>query len=621
MKLYLKIAQFLKPYSRAIAASLVLALIYVLLNNLSLWVSVEFIQELFTPQKQSAPLRQSLEKEQPPSSGFGLLKSKNTYYKKVKNYIKSYLIRDNKYDTLMAVCLVIFFSFLFKNIVFYIRKVLLAYIEINMVIDIRNTIFRSLLFLPLRFFERRPSGDITSIAFNDVNAVNLVLNESFGKMVLAPVQIIANIVILVFISWKLSLITFVVIPFSALVITKIGQSIRRKNRRVFKEISNVLSALQEGVQGIRIIKAYVGENREIEKFNRANRLFFKQMFQERRLRFATSPINEVILVGMLVSLLWYGGHLVYSGSGLTAEDFIRFLVFLFTTFQPIKDFSGVNNTVQTGMAAAERIFGIIEVKPETYENPKAKTVSVFQKDIVFNDVSFFYDPETPPVLDHINLSIKKGSTVAFVGHSGAGKTTLVNLVPRFYDVTSGALLLDGRDVRELDLRALRSMISIVTQDTILFNDTIRMNIAYARPEASEEDIIHAAKAANAWEFIQKLELGLDAPIGEKGTRLSGGQKQRLSIARAILKNPPILILDEATSALDSESERLVQEAITKLMNNRTVLVIAHRLSTITGADNIVVMQDGRIEAMGTHSVLLEESDLYRMLSKNQFIEM
>lgn len=621
MKLYLKIARFLKPYTKAIVASLVLAFLYVILNNLSLWVSVDFIRQLFSPDAQIEQVQNEPAQKQTPVSDIDLLKNKNTIYQKVNSYIKSILIHDDKYDTLLAVCIVIFVTFLLKNIVFYVRKVLLAYIEINMVIDIRNTIFRSLLFLPLRFFERRPSGDITSIAFNDVNAVNLVLNESFGKMVLAPVQIIANIVILVLISWKLSLITFIVIPFSAFVITKIGQSIRRKNRRVFKEISNVLSSLQEAVQGIRIIKAFVGEDKEIEKFNGANRLFFKQMFQERRLRFATSPINEIILVGMLVSLLWYGGHLVYGGSGLTAEDFIRFLVFLFTTFQPIKDFSGVNNTVQTGMAAAERIFGIIEVEPEAYDNPKALPVSSLDQFITFKDISFYYDADTPPVLDHINLTIKKGKTVAFVGHSGAGKTTLVNLVPRFYDVTQGALTFDGKNVRDLDLRSLRSHISIVTQDTILFNDSIRNNIAYARPDASEQDITDAAKAANAWEFIDKLELGLNAPVGEKGTRLSGGQKQRLSIARAILKNPPILILDEATSALDSESERLVQEAITKLMTNRTVLVIAHRLSTITSADNIVVMQDGRIEAMGRHTELLAKSELYRTLSKNQFIEM
>ncbi len=621
MKLYKKIAQFLKPYWKVISASLVLALLYVVLNNLSLWVSVEFIQELFAPGSQTEQVHQGPEQKQSPTSGLGLLKSKNSYYQIVKNYIKSILIHDNKYDTLLAVCLVIFFSFLLKNIVFYTRRVLLAFIEINLVNDIRNTIFRSLLFLPLRFFERRPSGDITSIAFNDVNAVNIVLNESFGKMVMAPMQILANITVLILISWKLSLITFIVIPFSAFVITKIGQSIRRKNRRVFKEISNVLSTLQEGVQGIRIIKAFVGEDKEIAKFEGVNRLFFKQLFRERRLRFATSPINEIILVSMLVALLWYGGHLVYSGSGLTAEDFIRFLVFLFTTFQPIKDFSGVNNTVQTGMAAAERIFEIIETPPEAYNDPQAKNVTSFKQSIEFRDVSFAYDQNVPAVLDHINLNIHKGSTVAFVGHSGAGKTTLVNLVPRFYDVTAGQILFDGTDIRNMDLRALRTMISIVTQDTILFNDSIRNNIAYARPDASDEDIIAAAKAANAWEFIQKFEKGLDAPVGEKGTRLSGGQKQRISIARAILKNPPILILDEATSALDSESERLVQEAVTKLMDNRTVLVIAHRLSTITGADKIIVMQNGKIEASGKHAALLETSELYKILSRNQFIEM
>lgn len=337
------------------------------------------------------------------------------------------------------------------------------------------------------------------------------------------------------------------------------------------------------------------------------------------MNYATSPVNETLQVSILVFLLWYGGNLVYSNQGLSAEDFIRFLVFLFTMFQPLKELSGINNTIQTGLAAAERIFAVIDSEPEVYEKPNAIQYDEFNKNIKLENVSFKYNESGENVLKNINLTIQKGEMVAFVGHSGSGKTTLVNLLPRFYQNTDGKITLDGIDIRDMTLHSLRKKMGIVTQETILFNETVRYNIAYGLENIGEDQIIEAAKAANAWEFIVNLENGLDSHIGEKGTRLSGGQKQRLSIARALLKNPPILILDEATSALDTESERLVQEAIDRLLESRTVLVIAHRLSTITNASKIVVLNNGVIEGVGTHNELLQTNEIYRTLSKNQFI--
>jgi subfamily B ATP-binding cassette protein MsbA len=311
--------------------------------------------------------------------------------------------------------------------------------------------------------------------------------------------------------------------------------------------------------------------------------------------------------------------MVFSDTGITAGDFLRFLIFLFMMIQPIKDMSGVNNTIQTGMAAAERVFSIIDESRENYNEDRGKELNGFSKDIVFDNVMFHYNDTDGDVLKNISFKINKGEMVAFVGPSGSGKTTLINLLPRFYIATSGTIEIDGKNIGDLKLKSLREQMSIVTQDTILFNDTIRMNVGYGLKNVDESELIGAAKAANAWEFIEKMDLGLDTHIGEKGVRLSGGQKQRLSIARAILKNPPILILDEATSSLDTESERLVQEAIDKLLKNRTVLVIAHRLSTIQNANKIVVLKNGLIEAVGRHEELLISSPMYKNLYENQLL--
>ena len=380
-----------------------------------------------------------------------------------------------------------------------------------------------------------------------------------------------------------------------------------------------MEIFQEGISAIRIVKAFTNENKEIEKFHGSTFKHYKNVFRANRLKFATSPINEVLLVFILVFLLWYGGNMVYSKSGLAAKDFIRFLLFLLPCFNRLKISTGINNILQTGVAAAERVFEVIDSEAELYDRPNAIDKNDFEDQIEFKNVSFQYSEEDPFVLNNINLTVNRGEMVAFVGHSGSGKTTLVNLVPRFYEVNQGTLTLDGIDIRDIKLKSLRKLMSIVTQDTVLFNDTVRMNIAYGLDNVSQDDLIHAAKSANAWEFIKKMDNGLDTHIGEKGVRLSGGQKQRLSIARAILKNPPILILDEATSSLDTESERLVQEAIDKLLQSRTVLVIAHRLSTIKNASRIVVLNSHQIEAIGNHEALYENSKVYKNLYDNQLL--
>ena len=628
MKLYLRLLAYLKPFWKLIVVSVVLTLFYILFNNLSLWVSVDFIRELFDPQNVEAALTvesdspmQAIPGTEPDSQdpvGRQNLQEGGSAYQKINQAIKQFIIQDNRFDTLKIVCLVIFFSYLLKNIIFYLRRVLNSLIELKIILNLRNDLYKTIIRLPISHFERQHTGKLTSIAFNDVSSVNVVLTSTFGKLILTPLQILANLVILVMISWKLSLITFLIVPVAGYVIVKIGQSIRRRSRRVFSQIANVMAVFQESVSSIRIVKAFTNEGRQEKTFWDATRRHFKLLFRANRLSFLSSPLTETLSVLLLITLLWYGGNKVYTGAGLSAEDFMRYLVFLFTIFQPLKELSGLNNRIQTGMSAAERIFHILDENKEVYDKPGAKKLTGFGDSIVFDAVSFRYNEEDQQVLHDINLTIERGEMVAFVGPSGAGKSTLVDLIPRFYDLGIGSISIDGTDVQDYSLHSLRKQIGVVTQESILFNDTVKMNIAYGLDGVSDEQIVEAAKSANALEFILNMEDGMETVIGEKGVKLSGGQKQRLSIARAIFKNPPILILDEATSALDSESERLVQEAIDKLMKNRTVLVIAHRLSTIIHADKIVCMNRGRIEGIGSHEILLNDSSTYRRLYEIQF---
>lgn len=626
MNLYLKILRFVKPFWKLILLSVLLTFSYVIFNNISLWVSVDFIRELFEPGQKT---EQSLQK-QPSAQDSPLtnaedaknllgLQSQGNLYDRANRYIKELIVQENRYDTLKIVCMIIFLSFLLKNISLYFKRVILTYVQLKIIVNIRNRLQEVMLHLPLKYFSARHSGDLTSVLFNDVNSVNLVLRDSFGKLLLTPIQVLSNLAILILISWKLSLITFTIVPLSGLLIVKIGQSIRRKSRRVLRRISDVVSVFQEAVTSIRIVKAFTSEQKEYNKFKNANNQYFKAQFRSSKLSIATSPLNETLGILILVALLWYGGNLVYKNAGLSAEDFIRYLVFLFTMFQPLKELSGLNNVIQSGLAAAERIFEVIETPQEVYDKPNAKQIKDFKESIILKNINFKYNESDPFVLKNINLEIKKGQTVAFVGHSGSGKTTLVNLIPRFFEVDCGQIIIDGEDIQNYTLTSLRKLMGIVTQDTILFNDTIGTNIAYGLDDVVEEErIVKAAEAANAMEFIEQMEKGFETEIGEKGIKLSGGQKQRLSIARAILKNPPILILDEATSSLDTESEKLVQEAIEKLMKNRTVLAIAHRLSTIIHADQIVVINKGKISDIGTHRTLLESSPIYQHLYEMQF---
>jgi subfamily B ATP-binding cassette protein MsbA len=626
MRLYLKILAFAKEFWSLIALSVFISLLYVLLNNLSLWVAVDFVKELFAP-----TLTSSIVSTGPATADTalvatggqqvaGMVDKSKTFYKTIKQHIRTWMVRGDRTATLKLICLLIFLAFLVKNILLYARSQIIFHIQTSITNKLRLYLHSVFVRLPLAYLQKNPTGEYTSITFNDVNSINSVIQQSYGVLIMTPLQLAANLAILCIISWRLTLLVLIIIPVTGLLIWFLGQSIRRKSRRIFSQIAIVLSHFTETMSAIRVVKAFTGEARADRRFQDANQHYFNLLTRSNRLQSLSSPLNETIGAFVFVLLLWYGGSQVYAGTGMEAEDFTRFLVFLFMMFAPLKTLTGINNTMQIGMAAAERIFKALEETPEVYDKPGARRLDSFRTALVFENVSFRYRPDGPLVLHTVDLTIRKGEMVALVGPSGAGKSTLADLVPRFFEPASGRVLIDGIDTREYTLASLRQQIGIVSQESILFNDTVGANIAYGREGATEVEIIAAARAANAWEFIAQMDKGLATGVGERGVRISGGQKQRLSIARALLKDPPILILDEATSSLDTESERQVQEAIEKLMQNRTIVAIAHRLSTVLHADKIVVIEAGRIIDSGPHTRLLETCPLYRKLYEMQFQE-
>ena len=421
---------------------------------------------------------------------------------------------------------------------------------------------------------------------------------------------------MVYMSWSLSLFVFVMFPIAAWIIGAIGKSLKKESRKGQNKMGEILSIIEEDLTGLRIIKAFNAEKRATRRFEKENENYFQIMNQLMWRRFLAHPMSEFLGTAVIIIVLWYGGRLILNQqSSLDAASFIGYLVFFYNIINPAKAFSTALYSVEKGLASMERIDMILNTKPEIVEIPDAKKISEFHDKIIYDDVSFSYN--SVPVLENISLTIEKGKSIAFVGQSGSGKTTLVDLLPRFWDVTGGSITINGTDLRSYKIKDLRDLIGYVNQEPILFNDTIFNNIAFGIDNATEEDIINAATIANAHKFIMETEKGYQTTIGDRGDKLSGGQKQRLSIARAVMKNPPILILDEATSSLDTESERLVQDALEKLMHNRTSLVIAHRLSTIKNADMICVLHKGKIVEQGTHEELIKSNGRYSKLHKMQ----
>lgn len=508
--------------------------------------------------------------------------------------------------------------FLIKGVFYFIYSYLLEWVGQCVIRDLRNRIYAHLNRLSLSFFHHTPTGELISRIVNDVSLLQGAVSHALIRILRDFVSVIGLLVVIFIMDWRLALMSLIFLPMAAAPIIIFGKKFRRVSTRYQQSIGEVTNILHETIGGTRIVKAFCMEKQEEKRFAAQIQHLFNTLMTETRYRCLSHPMIE-LLGGVGISLIiWFGGMQVLKGTS-TMGAFMSFLTALIMLYEPVKGVSKINSTIQSGLAAATRIFNLLDIELDIKEKKDAVILPLFHDCIEFKNVTFSYDQDEP-VLHGINLKVRRGEILAVVGPSGGGKTTLANLLPRFHDVDSGVLLIDGHDVRDVTLHSLRSQMALVTQQTILFNDTVRNNIGYGRRDCSEEDIRHAADAAFAYEFIKELPDGFETVIGESGARLSGGQRQRISIARAILKDAPVLVLDEATSALDTESERKVQKALENLMKNRTTIVIAHRLSTIKNADRIIVMQNGRLVEEGTHDRLLQEHGVYEGLHKMQYAE-
>jgi ATP-binding cassette, subfamily B, bacterial MsbA len=607
MNNYRKILGYIKPYKTNVALNIFFNFLSVVFNVFSVAMIIPVLGILFETQ----PLvteRMPLELN---SAAF----QNNFYY-----YISLLMIEVGNINTLIIVGLVTIVMSFFKNGFKYLAMYYLAWLRNRVVKDIRNDLYDKTLELPLSYHSNEKKGDLISRMTSDVQLIEHSVISSLEMIFREPITILVLLGTLIIISPQLTLVVLVLLPISALIIGRIGRTLRSTALRGQNKLGLILSIMEETLSGIRVIKSFNAETKMRNRFHSLNSFYTLVMTKMYRKHYMASPISEFLGTAVVVIIIWYGGSLVLgSNSSLAPEGFIAYLVLFAQIINPAKSFSTAYYNVLKGMASADRIEDIMNADIKINESPDAKSINSLNYSIEFKNVSFQYG--NTPVLKNVNLVIPKGKTVALVGQSGAGKSTLVDLIPRFYDVTEGEILIDGVNVKDIKIKDLRSIMGNVSQEAILFNDNFFNNIAFGEYNIKEETVISAAKIANAHEFIENTPLGYYSNIGDRGNKLSGGQRQRLSIARAVLKNPPILILDEATSALDTESEKLVQEALSNVMKNRTSIVIAHRLSTVVNADIICVMHEGEIAERGNHAQLMATDGYYKKLQSLQmFVE-
>jgi len=626
----------LKPYWGRIFIGSASAAIHALLASLMIWMAGPLLMTLFSasdlpePNSGGEAVEMRSESAGPDTSGEiessieQELNEEFDFLVRTKNYLKE-KVHDvvdgaDRTETLFNFCLLIIAIAIASNLFLYFQGFFMAYVQQSVIRDFRNRLFEKYQRLSISYFHRRRTGHLISRVTNDVIILNETVDLGFNRLVTDSLSVVLLTAFLLLLSWKLTLLAALVLPLVFGFIYVMGRKLRKYSARSQEKMADVNSVLEETVSNIRIVKAYAMEKFEIRKFFKATGEFFNSLVRMTRIRHLASPINEILIASAGIVILYFAGTRIIEGQGeLDAGDFMTFIIAMFSLIKPVKTLLSIHIKIQEGMAAAERIFNVIDAPITVRETDNAVEKTTFESSIKYEHVSFSYN-DIEIVLDDVSFEVKKGEILALVGPSGAGKSTLFDLLPRFYDPRQGRITIDDVDLKEMKLESLRRMLGIVTQETYLFNDSIKDNIAYGLSDISNGEIENAARAANAHDFISRFDKGYETIVGARGVRLSGGQRQRIAIARALLKNPQILIFDEATSALDTEAELLVQEAIDRLMVNRTALVIAHRLSTIKHANKILVIDDGRLVECGTHEELLEKQGLYQKLYMMQFRE-
>ena len=604
MTYFWKIFRFAKPYSKYMALNIFFNVLYAFFNAFSFLVLMPMLEVLFG-ENRTVYTKPSFS---------GTLDFKTYVSDRMSFEVTRYAGEDPQRALLLVISLILM-TFLLKNLFNYIALFFITFLRNGILKDIRIDLYNIITKMSMAHFTEKRKGDLMSRVSNDVTEIQYSFLSIIELLIREPLTIVFALVMMFSISAKLTLFVLLFVPFAGILISRIGKTLQPKSNKVQIEVGEVLAKIEETISGLNIIKAFRAEGSFQAKFKDTNQRLFKLSNSLINRMNLSSPLSEFLGIGVFAVLLWYGGSLVLVEKQLNAAAFITFLGLAYGVLTPAKGISKALYSIKKGNAAAARILEVLETPNPIVDPLKPEKMSAFSKGISFNKVSFAYENEI--VINKLNLTIPKGSSVALVGPSGGGKSTIANLVPRFYDVNEGSISIDGTDIRQITKNDLRSLMGIVTQDSILFNDTVANNLRIAKPDATEKELKNAAKIANALSFIKALPKGFDTAIGDQGNKLSGGQKQRLSIARAVLKNPEILILDEATSALDTESERLVQEALIKMMKSRTSLVIAHRLSTIQNADLIVVLQNGKIAEKGTHEELIAKNGTYKKLIELQ----
>lgn len=605
MKLYLRILAYGKPYLPQGILGFVSLFLYNFFGIFSIALVIPFLQILFKQPESEAMLNAAAQTADP-----GLMQR---FYLEIDSFVQE----EGKWEAMVWLCAVLGTSIFLKSVFRYASSYFIAPFEQGVIHHLRTRLFDHLRRLSMSFYTGRRKGGVINVMVSDVQVVQESVIGTVQNMVSDPVQMVLILCSLFIISWELTLFTLIVLPLTGIFINFISKSLKRRARRGQERLGMLISVLDEFISGIRIVKAFGAELFERGKYQKMNDEYRHYMVSLKRRSDLASPVTEVLSIGVVITIILYGGSLIISGSdSLQPESFIGFIALFGSFIQPIKTFSSALSRIQKGIASFNRIEEFLDIEEDVKEVEGAQGIAAFEQGIRYEGVWFSYGDGN--VLRDVEIEVKRGETIALVGHSGGGKSTLADLLPRFYDPTQGRITVDGQDIKGLKVDDLRALIGVVTQEGVLFNDSVANNIAYGDPVPDLGRVEEAARAAHAWGFIETLPEGLQTTIGERGTKLSGGQRQRLAIARAIYKNAPILVLDEATSALDSESERLVQEALDRLTSDRTSLVIAHRLSTIVNADRIYVIDNGKVVESGRHAELLEQKGVYKNLFDIQF---